>query len=256
MSIINPERRDEWERLLCQYFNSQKAWIVGHWQEYLDDGLSERAATRQTRRDFFDLVVDELADRADDALTWDRVKRDDVRKALEALDGFVFRAMFRGALRGATARLMGKSAGFALLLDAAHETIEAVQAVHAQPEDPSEAHTVIQSAPDRPTPRLDALAAQDAVVPDFSVEIPDVNPSISSGQEVRGRLAAMLANDRIALRQPPEYLPDDDDTDSGEDEEEEEVEPESVGLPAKPSRLFGTLGLGGVFKSLRGGGAE
>ena len=263
MNLISKERREEWEKLLCDYFNAQKNWIVGHYQEYIEDGLSDRAAMRQTRRDFFELVVDEMADRADemadradDAVTWDRVKRDNVREALEALDGFVFRAMFRGALRGATARLMGQGAGFALLLETASETIQAAQEVldevqeaAAEIEDPSEAHTVIQPGPaDRPTPRRDALEAHSTIVPDFSIEIVDAeetNSILSSGAEVKGRLEHLLKGDRAVLRPPALDLPDDDDTDE---------EPVAVPLPSRPSRLMGSLGLGGIRKALTGGG--
>lgn len=181
---LSKDAREECTGLLYDYFDDQKLWLVGQYQGYLDDGIPPRRAIWQTRRDFFTLVVEELADRADDAVSWDRVKRKDVRTALEALDGFVFKALLNGALNMAAARLLGTASGFAGLLTAAETAQDAME--------DDDAPTVVIGNPERP----EHLRRVD--VPLFHAPAEDVPEP--SAQTVKARLSGLLDKDRAVTR--------------------------------------------------------
>ena len=250
--------RDQWEDLVLDYWADQKLFIVGQYSGYIQDGLSERVAMRQTRRDFYDLICDEilddLAERADDSLTWRRVKRAELRRTLERLDGVVFRALLRGALSTATARLTGAGAGFAGLLAVADATIEAAQDALTDPEPevevepPSEAPTVITGSPSRASHRVP--------VPDWFTQADEAEPAeevsadTGSAAVVKDRLEKLLQEDRVILGDPRANEPTDDNDDDDDDDDGGEVEPLRARLPRLPGGLFSGLALPAF---LRGG---
>ena len=250
-------KRDQWEDLVLDYWSDQKLFIVGQYSGYIEDGLSERVALRQTRRDFYDLICDEILDdlagRADDAVTWRRVKRVEIRKTLERLDGVVFRALLRGALSTATARLTGAGAGFAGLLAVADATIDAAQDALTDPEPemeveaPSEAPTVITGSPARPSHRVP--------VPDWFTQADEAEPAeevttTGSAAVVKERLETMLQEDRVILGDPRALEATDDDDDDDDDDDGGEVEPLRARLPRLPGGMFSGLVLPAF---LRGG---
>ena len=255
MSIFNKADREQLVDLLEDYFDEQSEWIVGQFKAYCDAGMPKQRALRRTRKDFFRLVVDELDTRAD----WDRVKRAEVRRVLEAVDGFVFEGLLTGLLNLVTARILGTGTGFAGLLAVADSALHAAQdALQPEPEEEEEAGpTVIKRAPGRVHP------GKAATIPnwmptgvdegDEAVEV----ESESSASTVKGRLGSLLQKDREVLGDaraelPMDVFPADDAT----DEVPEEVAPEDVPeplrarLPGFPTGGF-TSGLLSVFK--RGG---
>jgi len=255
MSIFNKADREQLVDLLEDYFDEQSEWIVGQYRSYLDGGMPARRALKRTRKDFFRLVVDELDTRAD----WDRVKRSEVKRVLEAVDGFVFEALLNGLLNLVTARILGTGTGFAGLLAVADSALHAAQdALQPEPEEEEEAGpTVIKRAPGRVHP------GKAATIPNWmptGVDEGDEAVEVeSSASTVKGRLGSLLQRDREVLGDaraelPMDVFPADDAT----DEVPEEVSPEDVPeplrarLPGFPTGGF-TSGLLSVFKR---GGAE
>ena len=253
MSIFNKADREQLVDLLEDYFDEQSEWIVGQYRSYLDGGMPARRALKRTRKDFFRLVVDELDTRAD----WDRVKRSEVKRVLEAVDGFVFEALLNGLLNLVTARILGTGTGFAGLLAVADSALHAAQdALQPEPEEEEEAGpTVIKRAPGRVHP------GKAATIPNWmpsGVDEGDEAVEVeSSASTVKGRLGSLLQRDREVLGDaraelPMDVFPADDAT----DEVPEEVSPEDVPeplrarLPGFPTGGF-TSGLLSVFK--RGG---
>lgn len=232
MSIFSKENRERLADLLEAEFDERAAWLSGQYLGYIEGGMSERRALKRTRRDFFELVIDEL----DTAVTWDRVKRKEVRNILEAIDGFVFEALFSGLLNLASARITGTGTGFSDLLALADGAVDAAQ-------EAAEA-----SKPRRPGPTLRERAAPANIptwaslnTPEFEPDEvepePDPEPVIeASATTVKGRLQDLLRRDRAVLRDEP-----DDDTD-----EEPDPNDDPADLPAAPisSRL---TGMGGSF---------
>ena len=257
MSIFNKADREQLVDLLEDYFDEQSEWIVGQYRSYLDGGMPARRALKRTRKDFFRLVVDELDTRAD----WDRVKRSEVKRVLEAVDGFVFEALLNGLLNLVTARILGTGTGFAGLLAVADSALHAAQdALQPEPEPEEEEEagpTVIKRAPGRVHP------GKAATIPNWmpsGVDEGDEAVEVeSSASTVKGRLGSLLQRDREVLGDaraelPMDVFPADDAT----DEVPEEVAPEDVPeplrarLPGFPTGGF-TSGLLSVFKR---GGAE
>jgi len=257
MSIFNRDDREQLVDLLEDYFDEQSEWIVGQYRSYLDGGMPARRALKRTRKDFFRLVVDELDTRAD----WDRVKRSEVKRVLEAVDGFVFEALLNGLLNLVTARILGTGTGFAGLLAVADSALHAAQdALQPEPEPEEEEEagpTVIKRAPGRVHP------GKAATIPNWmptGVDEGDEAVEVeSSASTVKGRLGSLLQRDREVLGDaraelPMDVFPADDAT----DEVPEEVAPEDVPeplrarLPGFPTGGF-TSGLLSVFKR---GGAE
>ena len=257
MSIFNKADREQLVDLLEDYFDEQSEWIVGQFKAYCDAGMPKQRALRRTRKDFFRLVVDELDTRAD----WDRVKRAEVRRVLEAVDGFVFEGLLTGLLNLVTARILGTGTGFAGLLAVADSALHAAQdALQPEPEEEEEAGpTVIKRAPGRVHP------GKAATIPnwmptgvdegDEAVEV----ESESSASTVKGRLGSLLQRDREVLGDaraelPMDVFPADDATDEVPDEvsPEDVPEPLRARLPGFPTGGF-TSGLLSVFKR---GGAE
>ena len=255
MSIFNRDDREQLVDLLEDYFDEQSEWIVGQYRSYLDGGMPARRALKRTRKDFFRLVVDELDTRAD----WDRVKRSEVKRVLEAVDGFVFEALLNGLLNLVTARILGTGTGFAGLLAVADSALHAAQdALQPEPEPEEEEEagpTVIKRAPGRVHP------GKAATIPNWmpsGVDEGDEAVEVeSSASTVKGRLGSLLQRDREVLGDaraelPMDVFPADDAT----DEVPEEVAPEDVPeplrarLPGFPTGGF-TSGLLSVFK--RGG---
>ena len=253
MSIFNRDDREQLVDLLEDYFDAQSEWIVGQLRAYCDAGMPKQRALRRTRKDFFRLVVDELDTRAD----WDRVKRAEVRRVLEAVDGFVFEGLLTGLLNLVTARILGTGTGFAGLLAVADSALHAAQdALQPEPEEEEEAGpTVIKRAPGRVHP------GKAATIPNWmptGVDEGDEAVEVeSSASTVKGRLGSLLQKDREVLGDaraelPMDVFPADDAT----DEVPEEVAPEDVPeplrarLPGFPTGGF-TSGLLSVFK--RGG---
>jgi len=253
MSIFNKADREQLVDLLEDYFDEQSEWIVGQFKAYCDAGMPKQRALRRTRKDFFRLVVDELDTRAD----WDRVKRAEVRRVLEAVDGFVFEGLLTGLLNLVTARILGTGTGFAGLLAVADSALHAAQdALQPEPEEEEEAGpTVIKRAPGRVHP------GKAATIPNWmptGVDEGDEAVEVeSSASTVKGRLGSLLQKDREVLGDaraelPMDVFPADDAT----DEVPEEVAPEDVPeplrarLPGFPTGGF-TSGLLSVFK--RGG---
>ena len=252
MSIFNRDDREQLVDLLEDYFDSQSLWIVGQFRAYCDAGMSKQRALRRTRKDFFRLVVDELDTRAD----WDRVKRAEVRRVLEAVDGFVFEGLLTGLLNLVTARILGTGTGFAGLLAVADSALHAAQDAIREDEHDEAGPTVIKRAPGV---RLQPSKA--APIPDWmptGVDEGDEAVEVeSSASTVKGRLGSLLQRDREVLGDsraetaelPVDLFPPDDAT----DEVPEEVSPEDVPeplrarLPGFPTGGF-TSGLLSVFK--------
>ena len=257
MSIFNRDDREQLVDLLEDYFDEQSEWIVGQYRSYLDGGMPARRALKRTRKDFFRLVVDELDTRAD----WDRVRRSEVKRVLEAVDGFVFEALLNGLLNLVTARILGTGTGFAGLLAVADSALHAAQDAirEDEPEEEEAGPTVIKRAPGRVHP------GKAATIPnwmpsgvdegDEAVEV----ESESSASAVKGRLGSLLQRDREVLGDaraelPMDVFPPDDATDEVPDEvaPEDVPEPLRARLPGFPTGGF-TSGLLSVFKR---GGAE
>ena len=231
MSIFSKENRERLTDLLEAEFDERSAWLSGQYLGYIEGGMSERRALKRTRRDFFELVIDEL----DTAVTWDRVKRREVRNILEAIDGFVFEALFSGLLNLASARITGTGTGFSDLLALADGAIGAAQeaAEASKPRRPGP--TLRERIPPASIPSWAAVDSAE-FEPDEPDE-PDPAPVIeASATTVKGRLQDLLRRDRAVLRDEPE-----DDTD-----EEPDPNDDPAGLPAAPtsSRL---TGMGGSF---------
>tara|TARA_Y100001963_G_scaffold154984_1_gene244967 strand:+ start:183 stop:908 length:726 start_codon:yes stop_codon:yes gene_type:complete len=231
MSIFSKENRERLTDLLEAEFDERSAWLSGQYLGYIEGGMSERRALKRTRRDFFELVIDEL----DTAVTWDRVKRREVRNILEAIDGFVFEALFSGLLNLASARITGTGTGFSDLLALADGAIDAAQeaAEASKPRRPGP--TLRERIPPASIPSWAAVDSAE-FEPDEPDE-PDPAPVIeASATTVKGRLQDLLRRDRAVLRDEPE-----DDTD-----EEPDPNDDPAGLPAAPtsSRL---TGMGGSF---------
>jgi len=253
MSIFNKADREQLVDLLEDYFDEQSEWIVGQFKAYCDAGMPKQRALRRTRKDFFRLVVDELDTRAD----WDRVKRAEVRRVLEAVDGFVFEGLLTGLLNLVTARILGTGTGFAGLLAVADSALHAAQdALQPEPEEEEEAGpTVIKRAPGRVHP------GKAATIPNWmptGVDEGDEAVEVeSSASTVKGRLGSLLQKDREVLGDaraelPMDVFPADDATDEVPDEvsPEDVPEPLRARLPGFPTGGF-TSGLLSVFK--RGG---
>ena len=260
MSIFNRDDREQLVDLLEDYFDEQSEWIVGQYRSYLDGGMPARRALRRTRKDFFRLVVDELDTRAD----WDRVKRAEVRRVLEAVDGFVFEGLLTGLLNLVTARILGTGTGFAGLLAVADSALHAAQDAVAddEPEEEEAGPTVIKRAPG-----VRVHPGKAATIPNWmptGVDEGDEAVEVeSSASTVKGRLGSLLQRDREVLGDaraelPMDVFPPDDATDEVPDEVPDEVAPEDVPeplrarLPGFPTGGF-TSGLLSVFKR---GGAE
>ena len=253
MSIFNRDDREQLVDLLEDYFDEQSEWIVGQFKAYCDAGMPKQRALRRTRKDFFRLVVDELDTRAD----WDRVKRAEVRRVLEAVDGFVFEGLLTGLLNLVTARILGTGTGFAGLLAVADSALHAAQDAIREDEPEEEAGpTVIKRAPGV---RLQPSKA--APIPDWMPtgvdegdEAVEVEAVESSASTVKGRLGSLLRRDREVLGDaraelPMDVFPPDDATDEVPDETSPEDLPEPLRarLPGFPTGGF-TSGLLGVFK--------
>ena len=253
MSIFNKADREQLVDLLEDYFDEQSEWIVGQFKAYCDAGMPKQRALRRTRKDFFRLVVDELDTRAD----WDRVKRAEVRRVLEAVDGFVFEGLLTGLLNLVTARILGTGTGFAGLLAVADSALHAAQdALQPEPEEEEEAGpTVIKRAPgvrmhpgkSSPIPDWMPTGVDEG---DEAVEV----ESESSASTVKGRLGSLLQRDREVLGDaraelPMDVFPADDATDEVPDEvaPEDVPEPLRARLPGFPTGGF-TSGLLSVFK--------
>lgn len=138
----------QWRRQLRRYFRLQRDFLVGTYRQYLDDGLDHEEALEEVQSDFFELVVEEMAEAADDRARWDWVKRESVKEVLEERDGPVFRALIKGALNIATARLLGRRSGIAGYLTAVADVVEAAKPAE-DPEAPSEAPTALKTDPTR-----------------------------------------------------------------------------------------------------------
>ena len=255
MSIFNRDDREQLVDLLEDYFDEQSEWIVGQYRSYLDGGMPARRALKRTRKDFFRLVVDELDTRAD----WDRVKRSEVKRVLEAVDGFVFEALLNGLLNLVTARILGTGTGFAGLLAVADSALHAAQDAirEDEPEEEEAGPTVIKRAPGRVHP------GKAATIPNWmptGVDEGDEAVEVeSSASTVKGRLGSLLQKDREVLEDaraelPMDVFPADDATDEVPDEvsPEDVPEPLRARLPGFPTGGF-TSGLLSVFKR---GGAE
>ncbi len=253
MSIFNRDDREQLVDLLEDYFDEQSEWIVGQYRSYLDGGMPARRALKRTRKDFFRLVVDELDTRAD----WDRVKRSEVKRVLEAVDGFVFEALLNGLLNLVTARILGTGTGFAGLLAVADSALHAAQDAirEDEPEEEEAGPTVIKRAPGRVHP------GKAATIPNWmptGVDEGDEAVEVeSSASTVKGRLGSLLQRDREVLGDaraelPMGVFPADDATDEVPDEvaPEDVPEPLRARLPGFPTGGF-TSGLLSVFK--RGG---
>ena len=254
MSIFNKADREQLVDLLEDYFDEQSLWIVGQFRAYCDAGMPKQRALRRTRKDFFRLVVDELDTRAD----WERAKRAEVRRVLEAVDGFVFEALLTGLLNLVTARILGTGTGFAGLLAVADSALHAAQdAIREEPEEEA-GPTVIKRAPGRVHPgKVSPIPDWMPSKVDEGDEAVEVEAVESSASTVKGRLGSLLRRDREVLGDaraetaelPVDLFPPDDATDEVPDETSPEDLPEPLRarLPGFPTGGF-TSGLLGVFK--------
>lgn len=252
MSIFNRDDREQLVDLLEDYFDEQSLWIVGQFRAYCDAGMPKQRALRRTRKDFFRLVVDELDTRAD----WERAKRAEVKRVLEAVDGFVFEALLTGLLNLVTARILGTGTGFAGLLAVADSALHAAQDAIREDEHDEAGPTVIKRAPGV---RLQPSKA--APIPDWMpTGVDDGDEAVeveSSASTVKGRLGSLLQRDREVLGDsraetaelPVDLFPPDDATDEVPDEvaPEDVPEPLRARLPGFPTGGF-TSGLLSVFK--------
>ena len=251
MSIFNKADREQLVDLLENYFDEQSLWIVGQFRAYCDAGMPKQRALRRTRKDFFRLVVDELDTRAD----WERAKRAEVKRVLEAVDGFVFEALLTGLLNLVTARILGTGTGFAGLLAVADSALHAAQdAIREEPEEEA-GPTVIKRAPGRVHPgKVSPIPDWMPSKVDEGDEAVEVEAVESSASTVKGRLGSLLRRDREVLGDaraelPMDVFPPDDATDEVPDETSPEDLPEPLRarLPGFPTGGF-TSGLLGVFK--------
>ena len=99
MSTKRDERRAQRRRTIRKMVRQNKDFWVGQYLDYLSQGLDPEEALEEVYEDFTDYGLTKLAQRMDRAARWRFINNHQTRRKFEELDGGVFLAVLRGALK-------------------------------------------------------------------------------------------------------------------------------------------------------------
>ena len=99
MSDKRDERRAQRRRTIRKMVRQNKDFWVGQYLDYLSQGLDPEEALEEVYEDFTDYGLTKLAQRMDRAARWRFINNHQTRRKFEELDGGVFLAVLRGALK-------------------------------------------------------------------------------------------------------------------------------------------------------------
>ena len=93
------DKRAQRRRTIRKMVRQNKDFWVGQYLDYLSQGLDPEEALEEVYEDFTDYGLTKLAQRMDRAARWRFINNHQTRRKFEELDGGVFLAVLRGALK-------------------------------------------------------------------------------------------------------------------------------------------------------------